>query len=203
MKLMALDRMGRSLVVAAAAALLVACAAESSVGPAPAAPGAPTRATADAGWTEPADGARTPELGACSDLAVVGSQLAYRVYAQGVQIYRWNGTSWSFVAPSAVLSADAEGKGVVGTHYAGPTWESVSGSKVVASVVKRCTPDAASIPWLQLGAVSTQGPGIFDGIDFILRINTVGGNAPSYSGSVVNEEARIAYTADYLFYRAP
>lgn len=203
MKLIALDRMGRSLVVAAAATLLVACAAETSVGPAPAVLGASTLATGDAGWTEAPDGARTPDLGACSDLAVAGSQLAYRVYAQGVQIYRWNGTSWIFVAPSAVLSADAEGKGVVGTHYAGPTWESASGSKVVASVVKRCTPDAASIPWLQLGAVSAQGPGIFDGIAFILRINTVGGNAPSYGGSAMNEEARIPYTADYLFYRAP
>ena len=202
MNLIALGRMRRSLVVAAAATLLAACEADTSVGPAADA-GAPTHATGDAGWTEALEGARAPELGTCPELAVTGGQLAYRVYAQGVQIYRWNGTSWSFVAPSAALSADAEGKGVVGSHYAGPTWESASGSKVVGSVVKRCTPDAGSIPWLQLGAVSAEGPGIFDGIAFILRINTVGGNAPSYPGAAVNDEARIPYTADYLFYRTP
>jgi hypothetical protein len=36
-----------------------------------------------------------------------GSQLAFHAYADGVQIYRWTGTSWVLVAPSAVLYADA------------------------------------------------------------------------------------------------
>ena len=62
-----------------------------------------------------------------------GNKVAFHVYALGVQIYRWNGTSWVFVAPSARLFADAEYHGEVGIHYAGPTWESNSGGKVVAS----------------------------------------------------------------------
>jgi hypothetical protein len=40
----------------------------------------------------------------------------WHVYAEGVQIYRWNGTSWVFVAPEAVLFADTGGHGAVGFH---------------------------------------------------------------------------------------
>ena len=50
-----------------------------------------------------------------------GDKVAFHVYALGVQIYRWNGTSWVFVAPAARLFADAEYHGEVGIHYAGPT----------------------------------------------------------------------------------
>ncbi len=133
--------------------------------------------------------------------APAGSQLASRLYAKGVQIYRWNGTSWSFVEPSAVLFADAKGKGAVGSHYAGPTWLSVSGSKVVGTVLERCTPDPNAIPWLLLGAVSADGPGVFQGTTYIQRVNTVGGNAPSNPRSVTGEVVNVPYTAEYLFYR--
>ena len=124
-----------------------------------------------------------------------------RVYATGVQIYRWSGTSWTFVAPQATLSANAGGSSTVGTHYAGPTWESVSGSKVVGAVAQRCTPVASAIPWLSLNAVSSTGPGIFHRVTFIQRVNTVGGLAPSAPGSVAGEEVRVPYTAEYFFYR--
>ena len=124
-------------------------------------------------------------------------------YAEGVQVYRWNGTelvsSWR---REAVLFADAGGSGKVGIHYAGPTWESVSGSKVVGRVLERCTPDADAIPWLLLEAVSSEGPGIFNGVTFIQRVNTSAGNAPADPGSTIGEEARVDYTAEYLFYRA-
>ena len=145
---------------------------------------------------------RAPDLGVCQNLSVGDDhQVALRVFAQGAQIYRWNGTSWTFVAPDAVLTADAGGTGVVGTHYAGPTWESNSGSKVVAAVADRCTPDPRSIPWLLLTAVSSSGPGVFDGVTYIQRINTSGGNAPSVPGDVVNQEAHVPYTTEYVFYR--
>src|SRR5215204_1395292 len=58
------------------------------------------------------------DLGPCDSLAVpTGHLLAARTYAQGVQIYRWNGSGWVFDAPEAQLTADAAGGGVVGTHY--------------------------------------------------------------------------------------
>ena len=120
----------------------------------------------------------------------------------GVQIYRWDGAAWVFVAPSATLYEGPESQGPVGTHYAGPTWESVSGSKVVGSVMRRCTPDANSIPWLLLGAVSSEGPGIFRGIKYIQRLNTAGGIAPIQPGSFTAEMTSVPYTSEYLFYRA-
>ena len=152
---------------------------------------------------EPGNDNRAPELGDCQNLqAPAGNKVAFHVYAEGVQIYSWNGTSWSFVAPEAILSADAGFNGVVGTHYGGPTWESASGSKVVGAVLERCTPDPTAIPWLLLAAVSTEGPGIFDGVTYIQRVNTVGGLAPAAPGDFVGDEARVPYTTEYLFYRA-
>ena len=54
------------------------------------------------------------DLGPCDSLAVpTGHLLAARTYAQGVQIYRWNGSGWVFDAPEAQLTADAAGGGVV------------------------------------------------------------------------------------------
>jgi len=143
---------------------------------------------------------RGPDLGDCPNLHADGN-VAFHVYAEGVQIFRWSGTSWVFVAPEALLFADAEGHGVVGTHYAGPTWQSLSGSKVVGAVIERCTPDPAAIPWLLLRAVASDGPGIFRRVTFIQRVNTLGGLAPSDPGDFVGEEARVPYTAAYFFYR--
>jgi hypothetical protein len=38
---------------------------------------------------------RAPELGNCQHLQVqAGDKVAFHVYAEGVQIYQWNGTSW-------------------------------------------------------------------------------------------------------------
>ena len=143
-----------------------------------------------------------PDLGDCDHLRVqAGNRLFYRVYAEGVQIYRWSGTSWVFVAPEAVLSANPGGTGVVGIHYAGPTWESVSGSKVIGAVEERCTPNPNDIPWLRLRAVATEGPGVFQDVTFILRLYTSGGIAPSTPGTTPGEIASVPYTTEYYFYR--
>jgi hypothetical protein len=124
----------------------------------------------------------------------------FHTYAEGVQIYSWNGSSWVFVAPDAVLF-DADGN-VVGSHYAGPTWESQSGSKVVGARVSSApSPNAKSIPLLLLEARTAEGPGIFARTTYIQRVNTVGGVAPSAPGTSVGEEARVFYTAEYFFFR--
>jgi hypothetical protein len=142
------------------------------------------------------------DLGACPDLEPpAGAELTFHAYAVGVQIYRWDGEAWAFVAPEADLYADAGGNGHVGIHYAGPTWESTSGSAVLGRVAHRCTPDPDAIPWLSLDAVSSHGPGVFDGVTFIQRVNTVGGKAPATPGTVVGGVTRVPYTAEYYFYR--
>ena len=139
----------------------------------------------------------------CDSLNVpAGNRVSAHVYAKGVQIYRWNGTSWVFVAPDATLYADPCYNGEVGTHYAGPTWEADDGSKVVAARFADCTPNRGAIPWLRLDATSNSPQGRFGLITHVLRVNTIGGTAPATAGAFVGDEARVPYTAEYYFYRA-
>lgn len=148
----------------------------------------------------PAPGLPSP---LCDSLQIPpGNEVAFHAYALGVQIYKWNGSSWDFVAPMANLFADANYQGKVGTHYAGPTWQSNSGSNVVARRLTGCVPDPTTIPWLKLQAVSTEGPGIFSQVTYIQRVNTAGGQAPTTPGAFIGAEARVPYTAEYYFYRA-
>lgn len=207
MKRTALHRLGKSFIVAATLALVAACADRGPVGPDRAVASLEdSRIIDDLDATRPNARDANPVAGVegCEKLQVpAGSKLVFHAYATGVQIYGWNGTNWGAVGPSAVLSADAKGNSTVGTHYAGPTWESISGSKVVGAVLERCTPDPDAIPWLLLGAVSTEGPGIFHRVAFIQRVNTVGGNPPSTPGAFTGAEARVPYSTEYLFYTAP
>src|SRR5262245_30869670 len=69
------------------------------------------------------DDGRAPDVSAYPSLQVPeGNKLAFHAYAEGAQIYRWDGMKWVFVAPEATLYADEGYDGVVGIHYAGPTW---------------------------------------------------------------------------------
>ena len=151
-----------------------------------------------------ADDNRAPDLpDACSDLnAPAGNKVISHVYAKGVQIYRWDGSAWVFVAPVATLFADANYHGQVGIHYRGPTWEDNGGSIVKASNALPCPLDPTAIPWLRLQAVSTSGPGIFSSVSYVQRVNTTGGLKPTAPGLFVGESIEVPYTAEYYFYRA-
>jgi hypothetical protein len=134
-----------------------------------------------------------------------GNKVVSHVFAAGVQIYRWDGTAWGFVAPDATLYADRHHHAEVGTHFGtptGPAWETKSGSKVVEQRVDSCTPDVTAIPWLLLRTISRTGPGLFSDVRYVQRVNTVGGLAPVSRGASVGEESRVPYTAEYLFYRS-
>jgi hypothetical protein len=143
---------------------------------------------------------RAPEVPV--EIAVpAGNKVHFHGFGVGVQIYTWNGSSWGSAVPEATLF---DGQGVVAIHFAGPTWESNSGSQVVGALPPRSvTVDPNAIPWLRLQAVEedTHGPGIFANTTFIPRVNTSGGKAPSADGAFVGQVARVPYTADYFFYR--
>lgn len=147
-----------------------------------------------------------PELPAeCGSIALGDEfKVAFHAYAKGVQIYKWNGAAWVLEAPRASLFAEDSYFGEIGTHYVGPTWESKSGSKVKAARVlgTGCTPDSTAIAWLLLKKVEASGPGIFARVEYIQRVNTVGGLAPAAPGSELNEVKEVPYTAEYYFYRA-
>ena len=140
-----------------------------------------------------------------------GNELTSRVAGVGVQIYVWtvNPTNaalarWVFKAPHALLFASCEEERgeVVGIHFAGPTWQSNDGSKVVGTRVASVTVNSNAIPWLLLQTSSTSGNGTFTDTTYIQRLNTVGGLAPATPGTVAGEEALVSYIADYYFYRA-
>jgi hypothetical protein len=137
-----------------------------------------------------------------------GQQLLIKTHATGVQIYVCQPVKtdparleWAFKAPEADLAG--RGGRSLGKHYAGPTWEGNDGSKVVGSPVAKESPDPNSIPWLLLTAKSTGGKGVFSEAHSIQRLHTVGGTAPAggCGATQLNQELRVSYSADYLFYR--
>jgi hypothetical protein len=186
------DWLRHSLLAVAATALLAGCAEDAPTGP-----------VAEPSTVGASTGQVAVDLGDCDQLRPpAGSDLVFHAYARGVQIYRWDGAAWTPVGPSAQLFADAKSKALVGTHYTGPTWKSTSGSTVVGEVIDRCTPNADAIQWLLLRGARSAGPGVFQGVTHIQRVNTVAGKAPAEPGTV-GQVRQMPYTADYYFYRAP
>jgi hypothetical protein len=169
--------------IAGTAALLVGCAA-SQVGTTPTVP----------------ENLRAP----------AGQVLSLEAQATGVQIYECNPSKadparfeWIFKAPEADLFDNSGRK--IGKHYAGPTWESNDGSKVMGEVKARDDgPDTGAIPWLLLAAKSTSGNGVFAPTQSIQRVRTVGGKAPVHGCAQerAGKEARVPYKAAYYFYVA-
>lgn len=152
------------------------------------------------------DDNRIPDLPpVCDRIGVTEDNKAvFHVFAVGVQIYRWDGTNWGFIAPEAILYADAGHRVEVGTHFAtptGPAWQ-IGESKVIEQRVDSCTPDPTAIPWLLLRTIAEEGRGVLDGVSFVQRVNTVDGLAPSEAGAFGGEERRVPYTAEYFFYRS-
>ena len=144
-----------------------------------------------------------PELPAALKPGELKPYLA--VPAKGVQIYACNKNdagayAWTFKAPEAELD-DTAGK-TIGKHYGGPTWEGSDGGKVVGAVKASApAPGGNAIPWLLLDIKSRDGSGQFTQAAAILRVNTVGGVAPT-SGcdeGHAGAEQRVPYTAVYYF----
>ena len=143
------------------------------------------------------------------DLKVTANQtLSIEARGIGVQIYECRENKndsatleWTFKAPEAELFDSSDKR--IGKHYAGPTWESVDGSKVVGALMAlHKSPEKSAIPWLLLRANSRSGSGVFSGIESIQRLNTSGGNAPAEGCSMeqLGKEIRIPYKASYYFY---
>ncbi len=107
---------------------------------------------------------------------------------------------WVFVGPVASLK-DSSGK-MVGKYYAGPTWESMDGSKVTAKQVAVAPQPAGNIPLQLVKADPATGPGAMQGVTYIQRLNTRGGVAPATPCGAGNVGAKqqVAYSADYVFY---
>jgi hypothetical protein len=65
------------------------------------------------------------------------------------------------------------------------------------------SPVAGAIPELLLKATDHAGDGVFAGVSFVQRLDTVGGAAPAAAtchDDHVGDEQDVPYTAQYLFY---
>ena len=136
--------------------------------------------------------------------------LSLQAQAAGVQIYECDVRhddptrfEWTFKAAEAELFSGAGEK--IGRHYAGPTWESTDGSKVVAEVTAlHPGPDPNAVPWLLLSATSNSGNvfGVFGRTQSVQRIGTKGGKAPAQicNRLQVGKQIRQPFKATYNFY---
>ena len=109
--------------------------------------------------------------------------------------------SWAFVAPDATLR---DGARSVARHASLNQWEStVDGSSVGGSIRAAQAAGGDNLPWLLLRASPAGDTGLFAGVTSIQRVNTQGGVAPA-GGCDANhqgEESRVAFSADYYFYK--
>ena len=121
------------------------------------------------------------------------------------------GTSyaWVFTGPQADLADCAMHN--IGKHFASdggpgaPEWLTTSdGTYVIGKKVAAETPDGGSgaIPWLLLQAQAHGGTGTLSHADYIQRVRTNGGLAPSTGcdASSVGMTQDVPYTADYYFF---
>jgi hypothetical protein len=132
-------------------------------------------------------------------------QLFLQVHAKGDQVYICKNDAaqfaWALKAPDARLF-DKDGK-IFGKHFAGPSWEANDGSRVTGKAVANApSPDADSIPWLLVKVVSHEGSGVLLRATTIQRLNTKGGKAPASGcdAAHADQQLRVPYSADYLFY---
>jgi Protein of unknown function (DUF3455) len=136
-------------------------------------------------------------------IAAPGEQAVATFYATGAQVYECKAgndgrLAWAFREPIATLLLDGR---TVGRHYAGPNWEHMDGSAVVARGVGNAPgKTAADIPWLKLEVTAHRGSGIFTPISTVQRINTVGG---VHSGACDKAGTfhSAPYSTDYVFLR--
>jgi Protein of unknown function (DUF3455) len=128
-----------------------------------------------------------------------GHRLVLSALGRGVQIYGCNNGVWALREPAAAI---LRGDRTVALHYAGPTWQSVKdGSKVVVTGDRVMVParhPERDIPWLLLGTTGT-GPGLFGRVDYVQRLDTRGGVAPT-GGCGAGASAAVPYSATYNFW---
>jgi hypothetical protein len=136
-----------------------------------------------------------------------GEQVVLIAHAAGSQIYTCakgddGKPQWTLKAPEAQLR-DSRGA-LIGHHGAGPSWKHLDGSSVTGKLVAKApAPEAGSVPWLLLTAVSHEGTGVFARVTSIQRLHTKGGQAPpagKCDPSKPGAETWIPYTADYYFF---
>jgi hypothetical protein len=134
-----------------------------------------------------------------------------KAYGQGVQRYICQekevgkgADAWVLKEPVAKLMDQQDHE--IGSHSAGPTWQLADGSKVVKKRVVASAPalQVDGVPWL-LVEVESSGQGRLAGVQYVQRVDTVGGAAPSTGCDAAHAATTldVDYRAVYVFYAPP
>lgn len=137
------------------------------------------------------------------------NSLTLSLYAAGVQIYNSSEIlgfpgkfEWKFLTPQANLYTDSTKSTKFGIHFGGPTWQSLEDGSLVTGKRLASSPSShpRSIPELLLQATSHSGDGIFSQVDYIQRLDTIGGLAPIQPPTSLSDIFKSPYSATYKFY---
>ena len=131
---------------------------------------------------------------------------AFVLRAQGVHVFECRpnangGYQWVFTNPDVSLSDGTTERAI---EVAPNTFEASADRSTVSGRVRALAGAGSdNLPWMLLSARSTPDDGLFAGVTSVQRVNTAGGVAPRSGCGELNagSEARVAFTADYYFYR--
>ena len=157
----------------------------------------------------PAAAAIAPPAGISSSItASADEEPAFTLRGEGVQIFECKPLAsdpdrfaWVFTGPEATLYDSGR---AVGRHGADLMWEATGDrSSVTGTIRSRQDGGANNLPWLLLRAQPSGETGTFAKVTSIQRVNTAGGVAPAAGCDAAHAgaEARVAFTADYYFYK--
>jgi hypothetical protein len=127
------------------------------------------------------------------------------VVAAGTQNYTCvvaeGATSGAFTGASTP-EAQLIGTGGRIHHFAGPSWQSLRDQSLVKATKLAASARTGTIPELLLQVTAHEGKGILSRADYINRLYTSGGVAPT-SACTAGQVVKVPYGAVYVFWDAP
>jgi hypothetical protein len=132
-----------------------------------------------------------------AQLAVPGGQQLVGTFTvdHGSQVYTCSNGAWKLLEPAAVMKSGA----LELLHTAGPEWVSPEDGSAVTGTQVASVPVSGAVPELLLRSSANRGDGLLGGVDYIQRLDTHGGVAPS-GPCAAGAQRAVNYTAQYRFY---
>jgi hypothetical protein len=127
------------------------------------------------------------------------------VVASGTQNYTCvvpTGATTGGYTGSSTPEAQLVGTGGRIHHFAGPSWQSLRDNSLVTATKAAQVDKAGTIPELLLKVATHSGNGILTNADYINRLYTSGGAAPTGS-CTAGQVVKVPYKAVYVFWDAP
>jgi Protein of unknown function (DUF3455) len=127
------------------------------------------------------------------------------VVTKGVQTYTCvvaAGAATGAYTGASVPEATLAGPGGRIHHFAGPSWQSMRDDSLVTASKEAAADRSGTIPELLLKVTSHKGKGILSRADYINRLLTSGGVAPTGT-CTAGQKVNVPYGAVYVFWDAP